>query len=85
MYNIRRFLQASMYVPHRDITERPLMLDGSFEPSAEARSQLAAKGTTKAEDLIQVIPIYCEHTTIEPGGQARTSSQRITSSIRSKP
>ncbi|KAF8261422.1 RNA polymerase II-associated protein [Lactarius quietus] len=56
MYNVRRFLQESI-----------------FEPSAEARSRLAAEGTTKAEDLI---PIYRERTTIEPGGQARASSQR---------
>ena len=49
MYNIRRFLQESMYVPYRDITERPLTLDSSFEPSAEACSRLAAEGTTNAE------------------------------------
>ena len=55
------------------ITGHSLTYDGSFEPSAEARSRLAAEGTTKAEDLI---PIYRERTTIEPGGQARASSQR---------
>ncbi|KAI0261798.1 RNA polymerase II accessory factor [Gloeopeniophorella convolvens] len=56
MYNVRRFLQESI-----------------FEPSAEARARASAEGTTKAEDLI---PIYRERTTIEPGGQARASAQR---------
>jgi len=75
MYNVRRFLQESMYVPFCDITCHPLTdetYDDSFEPSAEARARLAAEGTTKAEDLI---PIYRERTTIE-GGQARANSQR---------
>jgi len=56
MYNVRRFLQESM-----------------FEPSAEARARAAAEGTTRAEDLI---PIDRERTTVEPGGQTRTSAQR---------
>ena len=62
-----------MYVPYHAITERPLTLNGSFEPSVEACSRLAAKGTTKAEDLI---PIYHEQTTIKLGSQVHTSSQQ---------
>jgi hypothetical protein len=76
MYNVRRFLQESMYAffAFSSLTTGVTEIHfRRFEPSAEARARAAAEGTTRAEDLI---PIDRERTTIEPGGQARASAQR---------